>query len=340
MELSMRKPFVNAVSRKNLASLAHRLAVTFAVVVGMAGAVDAADPKVQIFSGTDEHWVPLQVAKAKGFFAAEGIDADVTVFTTGATATEAFRAGRGDFISAGDLPSAAMWRTGNVIGIAPMSSDTDIFGIVGKSEIDAPKDLRGRKVATRMGSTGEFLLYRYLASGNVVPSEVNILDLAPPEMVLSLVHGNVDAFAWLAPFTTRAISTGKDIKLISSAKGLANNRIVLSVSKSFRDQKPDLVVKVTRAVHRAIEFTRTNPEEATQIWAIAVQGDVKQSLPVVQLISYGMKLDDAFVNDMNELAKFMVQKGALRQPIDWGADVDVKFLRQVDPSLVTANLSK
>ena len=127
-----------------------------------------------------------------------------------------------------------------------------------------------------------------------MPSEVNIVDLAPPEMVLSLVHGNIDAFAWLAPFTTRAMSTGKNIKLISSAKGLANNRIILSVTKSLRDQKPDLVTKVLRSVHRAIEFTRTNPEEATQIWAKAVHGDVKQSLPVVRLISYGMKFDDCF----------------------------------------------
>jgi ABC-type nitrate/sulfonate/bicarbonate transport system substrate-binding protein len=336
-EMNMCKLLTNRVSSHRhfvLLSTVFAVVLTAAAIVG--NAAYAADPKVQIFSGTDEHWVPLQVAKAKGLFTAEGIDAEVTVFTTGATATEAFRAGRGDFISAGDLPSAAMWKTGNVIGIAPMSSDTEIFGIVGKSDISSPKDLRGRKVATRIGSTGEFLLYRYLASGNVAPSEVNIVDLAPPEMVLSLVHGNIDAFAWLAPFTTRAVSTGTNIKLIASAKGLANNRIILSVTKSLRDQKPELVMKALRAIHRAIEVTRTNPEEATQIWAKAVQGDVKQSLPVVRLISYDMKFDDSFINDMNELAKFMTQKGALKQPINWSMDVDITFLRQLDPALVTA----
>ena len=133
----------------------------------MRGVPRAADTKVQIFCGTDEHWVPFQVAKAKGYFKDEGLDVDVTVFTTGATATEAFRAGRGDFVSAGDLPSAAMWQSGNVIGLAPLSSDTDIFGIVGRKEINSPADLRGRKVATRLGSTGEFLLDRYLAAGGL-----------------------------------------------------------------------------------------------------------------------------------------------------------------------------
>jgi ABC-type nitrate/sulfonate/bicarbonate transport system substrate-binding protein len=304
--------------------------------VMICGPAHAADPKVMIFSGTDEHWVPLQVAKAKGFFTAEGVDAEVTVFTTGATATEAFRAGRGDFISAGDLPSAAMWKTGNVIGVAPSSSDTEIFGIVGKKDINSPRDLRGRKVATRMGSTGEFLLYRYLASGGLSPSDANIIDLAPPEMVLAMAHGDIDAFAWLAPFTTRAINTGTNVKLITSAKDLANNRIVLSASKSFIDRQPDLIRKVLRASHRATEFVRTNPEEATRIWADAVQGDVKQSLPVVRLINYDMTFNNAFVDDLNELAKFMVQKGALKEPINWSKEMNTNFLRDIDPKLVTA----
>jgi len=303
----------------------------------LSGPASAADPTVRIFSGTDEHWVQFQVAKAKGFFKDEGLDAEVTVFTTGATATEAFRAGRGDFISAGDLPSAAMWKTGNVIGLAPLSSDTEIFGIVGKKEINAPGDLRGRKVATRMGSTGEFLLYRYLASGGLSPADLTIVDLAPPDMVVALVHGDIDAFAWLAPFTTRAVSTGTNIKLITSAKGLANNRIVLSVTKSFANQTPELVRKVLRATKRATDFVRSNPEEATKIWAEAVQGSVAQSVPVVRLITYDMTFNEAFVNDMNELAKFMVQKGALKEPINWATEMNTSFLREVDPKLVAAS---
>ena len=125
------------------ARIRHLVSAVVMATIAFAGTMaNAADPKVRIFSGTDEHWVPLQVAKAKGYFSAQGLDAEVTVFTTGAAATEAFRAGRGDFISAGDLPSAAMWKTGNVIGLAPTSSDTEIFGIVGKKDINSPQDLR------------------------------------------------------------------------------------------------------------------------------------------------------------------------------------------------------
>ena len=298
----------------------------------------AADEKIRIFSGVDEHWVILQVAVKKGYFKEAGLNAEVTVFTSGAAATEAFRAGRGDFISAGDLPSAAMWKSGNVIGIFPMSSDTDIFGIVGHKSINLPKDMIGKKVATKIGSTGEFLLYRYLTSGGINPSQVDIVNLAPPEMVISMLHGHIAAFSWLAPFTTRAIEASENIKLISSAKGFANNRIIMNVTKDFASKNPSAVKGMVKAVKKSVDFTNANPEAATKIWAEAVQGDPKQSLPVVKLIQYDMTLDKSFIDDMDELAKFMVSKGALKGKINWKSDFDPSYLKAVDPSLVKVEL--
>lgn len=306
------------------------------VAVSAAGSVKAADPEVRLFSGIDEHWVTLQVAVAKDYFAEEGVNVELTTFTTGAAATEAFRSGRGDMISAGDLPSAAMWKTGTVVGVAPMSSDTDIFGIVGKTSINSPADMRGQKVATKVGSTGEFLLYRYLEAGGVDPSEVDIVNLAPPEMVVALIHGDIVAFSWLAPFTTRAIESASDVHLVSSAEGYANNRIILNVTKEMREANPDAVTRVLRAIRKATDFTNENPEEATRIWASAAQGDAERSLPVVELISYDMTFDDAFVGDMDELARFMSEKGALAGGIDWSAEFDASFLKAVDPELVKA----
>lgn len=89
-------------------------------------------------------------------------------------------------------------------------------------------------------------------------------------------------------------------------------------------------------MYRGTEFVRSNPEEATKIWAGAVQGDVRQSLQVVRLIDYNMTFDRAFVADMNELAQFMVQKAALKEPINWEKEMDTSFLRDVNASLVSA----
>ena len=69
-----------------------------AAAVLATGTAAAAGPTVRLFSGIDEHWVPLQVAVANGYFSDEGVDVELTTFTTGAAATEAFRSGRGDMI--------------------------------------------------------------------------------------------------------------------------------------------------------------------------------------------------------------------------------------------------
>src|SRR5262249_50164914 len=95
MEGDMNGKFFHARTNRDWRLLLVLLAVASSCIVN--DLVSAADQKVRIFSGTDEHWVQFQVAKTKGFFKDEGLDAEVTVFTTGATATEAFRAGRGDF---------------------------------------------------------------------------------------------------------------------------------------------------------------------------------------------------------------------------------------------------
>jgi hypothetical protein len=51
----------------------------------------------------------------------------------------------------------------------------------------------------------------------------------------------------------------------------------------------------------------------------------------------GITVNEAFVNDMNELAKFMVQKGALKEPINWATEINTSFLREVAPKLVAAS---
>jgi hypothetical protein len=50
-----------------------------------------------------------------------------------------------------------------------------------------------------------------------------------------------------------------------------------------------------------------------------------------------MTFNGAFVDDMNGLAKFMVQKGALKGPINWSTAMDTTFLRAVDAKLVAAS---
>ena len=50
------------------------------------------------------------IADQKKFFEQEGLSVEITNFASGATAVDAFRAGRGDIVGCGDLPSLRLWQ--------------------------------------------------------------------------------------------------------------------------------------------------------------------------------------------------------------------------------------
>ena len=54
---------------------------------------------------------------------------EITNFASGATAVDAFRAGRGDVVVAGDLPSLRLWQQGG-IGLCPQANYGDLSIIV------------------------------------------------------------------------------------------------------------------------------------------------------------------------------------------------------------------
>jgi NitT/TauT family transport system substrate-binding protein len=101
--------------------------------------------EMKIFVGSNPSFGGIYLGQQKGFFEREGLPVEVTNFASGATAVDGFRAGRGDVVGAGDLPSLRLWQQGG-IGICPLASYGDLSVIVAKNSITKPADLRQKKV--------------------------------------------------------------------------------------------------------------------------------------------------------------------------------------------------
>src|SRR4029079_5151414 len=129
-------------------------------IVGAALAValvsaSAVAQKVQVFVGTDYPFAVAYVAAAKNMFAKYGLDATVNTFNTGTDAVLAMRSAKAGYVLAGDLPSAKTWAIGDVIGIAPVTWDDSSLAVLAAPGIEKASDLRGKKISTPLGSTGE-----------------------------------------------------------------------------------------------------------------------------------------------------------------------------------------
>ena len=87
---------------------------------------------MSIFIGTTPHFGNVVIGAEKGFFEKEGLPVEITNFASGATAVDAFRAGRGDVVVAGDLPSLRLWKQGG-IGLCPQANYGELSIIVAKN---------------------------------------------------------------------------------------------------------------------------------------------------------------------------------------------------------------
>src|SRR3989338_8460664 len=127
-------------------------------------------------------FAPVVIAKEKGFWTEQGLDVDVVPFTSGKDALDAVIAGKADASTNADTPIvfAALGgedRFAIVSGVAKTKS----WVVANKdSGISNESDLKGKKLATRLGTTGEYFMHNFLRAHGITPAEVSIQSLDLP----------------------------------------------------------------------------------------------------------------------------------------------------------------
>jgi len=149
-------------------------------------------------------------------------------------------------------------RNGSVITV---NKDSGIEGI---------EDLKGRAIAVPSPfSTHNILLRKVLAEHQVDPSDVKIVDMAPPEMVNALVTGRIDGYIVAEPFGAQAeaLEVGKVLML---SKDIWQDHIccVLNMREEIINEHPEAVQELVSGMGRTANFVQAEP-------AAAAKGSVK-----------------------------------------------------------------
>jgi ABC-type nitrate/sulfonate/bicarbonate transport system substrate-binding protein len=286
--------------------------------------------KMSIFIGTTPQFSNVVIALEKGFFEKEGLPAQITNFASGATAVDAFRAGRGDVVVAGDLPSLRLWQQGG-IGLCPQANYGDLSIIVAKKSINAPVDLKGKKVGVLLGSTSEYFTKLYLASGNVDLKDIDVINLRPAEMVTGLVRGDIDAFVIWQPFGWKALEADKDAKILTTAGPYFHEWEVCSTNAQYAKDHPAELVAFLRGLDAAGKWIPGNVDEASQIVAKSLRmDDAGLAKQMIEKIDWNIAYTNKFRADMDRLSQFV------NISIDWNKMFDPQFLAKLGRSYVEA----
>lgn len=284
--------------------------------------------KMSLFTGTI-HFGNVIVAQEKGFFEKEGLPVEITSFSTGTAASEAFQAGRGNTIASGDQPALRLWVRGAGIGLCPVASYGHISVVVARKGISTPSELRGKKVGVLLGSTSDYFARLYLASGKVDPKEVDLINLQAAEMVTGIVRGDIDAFIGFEPFGTRAVQASSDVYIVTTGERYFTEWLMTSVTPEYARTNGAELVAYVRGLHAASIWCNQNREETAQIVAKHFKIDIPIVKQTIDPINWTVAYTPKFRADMERMSEFLKLK------LDWDKMFDVRPLKKVDPSLAT-----
>lgn len=212
---------------------------------------------------------PSYVAFEKGFFAEEGLDAELVSGTldelkTG-LATGEFTVTNGDFQY---FPSIQEGMDLKIIG--GLHKGCIRLVVPPNSPIKTTKDLKGKRIGIdEMGGTPQSVATIVLANAGIDPKTGVTWVVYPLDQLTTAVKkGEIDAFAAWDPFGVLAEQKEGYTALsdISTDPLFAGKSCCfLYASKKQLDENPERVAAIARAYKKATEWIKANPEETAKL---------------------------------------------------------------------------
>lgn len=305
-----------------------------AVLAGCGSDDEASDlPRIDLFVGT-QPFGTIFVAEDQGLFKKEGVDVRVNRFSSGTEATEAFRAASAGLFVAGDMPSLLAWENGDVVGVAPISADVTTFSLVVGKGVSEAADLRGKKLATVVGSTGDIFIRSYLKNNGLDFSDIELVNLGPGDMAPALARGDIDGFAWLgAEISTGVESTDGATILQEGTEGYVVNHIILSATKNVLEDE-DAIQGVIRALLKAQDIVNDDPDSAVDSVVKVTEMNPETARSDLERIDYDMTYTADFGTEMNDIIDLAESADFLQTGLELESVFDTGPLGAVDPELV------
>ncbi|MGH7825575.1 MAG: ABC transporter substrate-binding protein [Candidatus Binatia bacterium] len=261
-----------------------------------AGSAIAQDSKKQItvFEGIptrDYGYFPTYLARAKGFFAQEGLDVRIVIMRSN-VAVPALLNGEVQFATAGSAVNAAL--RGAPLRAVYFSYHTSIFQFVVRPEIRTANDLKGKTVAIASPGGSQDAGTRLMLEdlGLDPRRDVKILPMGGAQArVIAMDTGQVAGSANNFDVAAALVRKGYRI-LTNSAKVYPIPFSGLAANMNWARENRDTLKKWLRAHVKAVQFIWQHPAEAAQVAAKELELDADVAREVVNQSFQFMNPDD------------------------------------------------
>lgn len=219
----------------------------------------------------------MVTAMKMGYFDEQGIDVEAVKFAKGPEEIAAMGSGNIDVSQIGHGAHALCAKgKAQIFAFDGTSLADEVLGNKDKG-VNTIADLKGKTIATSLGTSSEIILNLALASVGMTQKDVKVVQMEPAAAVTAMVTGKIDACAIWSPSTI----TVKE-KLGDKCVMLANNntykdQMVFPSSwictNDYLTKNQDKLVRFTRALLKAEDYKKDHLEEVAGWVAELIQQD-------------------------------------------------------------------
>lgn len=288
-------------------------------------------------------FAPVYIAAAKGYYTEAGLDVQLEAVKSGQDAIPLLASGKLDALAAGF--SAGMFNAMHeglefqIVGSMgvntgdPENSPTMLLGAKQFSDdgsVATLVDLKGKKIAAAggPGATGGFLTASILAAEGLTLNDVEIVNLATPDMPNALETGAVAAALASAPVSGRIVADGLGVVLGVPAEGVGSSGLMFGPEFA----KGDAAQKFFDATARGaadLQGDGISDKENLKILAEATSQEL-DALKAVPLYRYDAKLAPQ-TETITQMEEIWMTGGQLSytEPLDMTKLVNEAFSQNV-----------
>jgi NitT/TauT family transport system substrate-binding protein len=221
-------------------------------------------------------WVgygPFYIARDKGYFKDEGVDVELVIMEDTPIKMGALMAGQLDLVASTVDEFPIYMKPG--IGlhyVLAVDNSKGGDGIVASKDVTSIADLKGKKVAFEQGSVSQFFLNALLKDAGMTQDDIEPVNMAATDAGVAFAAGQVDAAVTWEPALSQGAAAPNGHLLLTSADkpGLITD-VVAATDATLKDKGAD-VQGFVRAWYKALDYIRTNPDDANAIMAKGVGG--------------------------------------------------------------------
>jgi sulfonate transport system substrate-binding protein len=265
-----------------------------------------------------------------GFAERYGVKVDIAKLPTGVEANEALLTGAIEVGEVGITPFVTLLsRSPDVVAIGVVSSGGGLYRTVvaTDSPYQSMDDLKGKKVAIRVGSGNYSAFLTYIASRGWKETDFQIVNVGDTEAIAALAAHSVDAVIYWEPIVSVLIAKGI-ARPIFSFKGIVENPVFLVANRKALAERPQAFAKYLAAFMDGQALLTQDVPKAAQLVTAAMnrsgqQIDGKAIEMSIPATDYKIALTDAAKADAKANFELLKKAGKLRgaEP-DWSKAFD------------------